>query len=82
MLEWLLWALDLERIEPRSKHAWLIVPVSFLIPVGAVLAFFFLWPILSGWVLALVGIALGCACVVAEYFLVTRLLPGRIRRLR
>jgi len=82
MLDWLQWALDVEKLEPRSKYAWVIPPVSFLILFGAVGGFFFLWRILSGWYLAVAGILLACGCLVAEYFLVARLLPGRIRRPR
>jgi hypothetical protein len=41
MLEWLLWPFDLEKIEPRSRYAWLIAPLSVLLLVGTGAAFFF-----------------------------------------
>ena len=79
---WFQWESDANRLEPRTKFAWLIVPLSFLIPIGGLVGFFLLLPILSGWVLALAGIGLACACLLAEYFVVARLLPDRIRRPR
>ena len=79
---WFQWASDANRLEPHKKFAWLIVPLGFLLLLAGISAFFLLWWILSGWVLVLAGIGLGSACLAAEYFVVTRLLPDRIRRPR
>ena len=79
---WLLWALDTINLQPPTKYAWLIVPLSLLILAVGLGAFFLLWTILPAWALTLAGIGLGLACLIAEYVLVTRLMPARIRRAR